>query len=158
MTFMDKPNSLSPSRWKTGWQADALNHRITAAWADLDDGGFDAVFTAALLRLPTSIGLDWWGHQVEITDPVVFDDGSYGVGFRNSWGADWPSQGAGGWSTLTERKSQPSGSFACISVLATDKAINESERGTVVDLVRLRSKSVEQRIRKIQQPTIQQAN
>jgi hypothetical protein len=97
------------------------------------------VFTAALLRLPVSIGLNWWGHQVLITAPVVFDNGSYGVEFRNSWGSDY---GNDGFATLTESKSQPDGSFACVSVGTSDRDLNASTRGTAVDLVRLRQESV----------------
>jgi hypothetical protein len=139
MDFMDETNSLRPSRWKTGWQADCGEHKVREAWADIDDGDFDAVFTAALLRLPVSIGLDWWGHQVLITGPVIFNDGSYGVEFRNSWGSDY---GDDGYATLTERKSQPSGSFACISVGTSDRELNANTRGTVADLVMLRQESI----------------
>ena len=99
--------------------------------------------TAALIRLPVSIGLDWWGHQVLITGPVDLGNGKYGVEFRNSWGADY---GDDGYSTLTENKAQPSGSFACISVCASDRELNEKSRGTAVDLARLRQKSVKARI------------
>jgi hypothetical protein len=139
MDFMDKPNSLSPSRWKSGWQADCANYKITEAWATIDDGDFDAVFTAALLRLPVSIGLNWWGHQVLITAPVVFDNGSFGVEFRNSWGADY---GDDGFATLTENKAQPDGSFACVSVGTADRDLNANTRGTVDDLVKLRQAAV----------------
>ena len=116
--YMDAPNSLNSSRWKAGWQEDCGKHKITVSWSSVDN--FDEVFTSLLLRMPVSIGLNWWGHQVLLTDPAVFDDGSYGVVMRNSWGEDWPSAGAGGWSTLTERKSQPSGSFAAVSVDVAD--------------------------------------
>jgi hypothetical protein len=132
--FMDRPNSLSPSRWKAGWQADCANHKIIMSVASVDT--FDDVFTALLLRMPVSIGLDWWGHQVLLTDPVVFDNGTYGVVFRNSWGEDWPSQGAGGWSTLTERKSQPDGSFAAINV--GPQNIKPGEKPEPVSLVKFR--------------------
>lgn len=142
-SYMDSANSLSYRRWGSAWKDDCANHKVTGAWASIDDGGFDAVFTATLLRMPVSIGLDWWGHQVQVLDPVVFDDGSYGVLFRNSWGSDW---GDDGYSTLTESKSQPSGSFAAVSVVASDKDINEKSRGTIVDLVRLRQKSVKKQI------------
>lgn len=119
-SFMDAPNSLRPSRWKSGWEADCANHKITNSWASVDT--FDEVITALLLRMPVSIGLDWWRHQVLLTDPHIFDTGKFGVVMRNSWGENWPSAGAGGWSILTESKSQPSGSFAAISVSALDAA------------------------------------
>jgi hypothetical protein len=145
-SFMDSANSLLPRRWKSGWQADCANHTVDASWATIDDGGFDTVFSALIYRMPVSIGLDWWGHQVMLTDPYVFSDGSYGVVMRNSWGPDWPTAGADGWSTLTESKSQPSGSFACISVAFNDKEINNKQRGTAVDLARLRQASIKKAI------------
>jgi hypothetical protein len=143
-SFMDQPNSLSPRRWKSGWEADRANHRIVAAWASIDDDGFDGVFTAALLRLPVSVGLDWWSHQIMVVGPVILDNGGYGVECRNSWGSEY---GDDGYFVLTESKCQPSGSFACISVGSSDRDINSQSRGTVVDLVRLRQRSVEQVIR-----------
>ncbi len=92
------------------------------------------------MRMPVSIGLDWWGHQVMLTDPIVFPDGSFGVMFRNSWGNDWPQQGAGGWSTLTERKSQPDGSFAAVGVGLAD--IRPGEKVTPASLVAKRQELV----------------
>jgi hypothetical protein len=125
MSFMDAPNSLHPSRWKQGWEADCANHKITASWTSLSS--FDEVFTALLLRLPVSIGLDWWSHQVLLTDPAVIGNG-YGVVMRNSWGEDWPSAGAGGWSTLTESNSQPDGTFAAVNVTALDAVWHAGKR------------------------------
>jgi hypothetical protein len=124
-SFMDAANSLHSSRWKTGWQADCANHKITASWTSVSS--FDEVITALLLRIPVSIGLDWWGHQVLLTDPALVGNG-YGVVFRNSWGEDWPSAGASGWSTLTESKSQPDGSFAAINVTALDASWHQGKR------------------------------
>ena len=144
VSFMDSANSLSQRRWKTGWQADALNHRITDAWASIDDGNFDAVMTAALLRLPVSIGLDWWGHQVLITEPVDIGGGRFGLGFRNSWGKTY---GDDGYDTLDESKAKPDGSFAEVSAGTSDRELNATRRGTVVDLVRLRQESVRKIIR-----------
>jgi len=49
--------------------------------------------------------------------------------------------------TLAESKLTPDGSFACVSVGASDRAMNETKRGTAVDLVRLRQASVAKSIR-----------
>ena len=144
-SYMDSANSLRPSRWKAGWEANAELHKITDAWATIDDDGFDGVVTAVLLRLPVSIGLDWWGHQVIITGLVDLGNGKWGVEFRNSWG-DWEDDG---WSTLTEAKAQPSGSFACVSVGTSDKALNDKARGTVADLVLLRQAAVKRQIQRL---------
>lgn len=143
-SYMNSPNSLSPSRWKSGWEADALNHKIIASWASIDDGSFDAVVTAALLRLPVSIGLDWWGHQVEVCDPVILDNGQVGVLIMNSWAnVNW---GDGGYGTLTESKSQPSGSFACISVGTSDRSMSADAKETYTTLVKRRSDTVKKLI------------
>lgn len=141
-SFMDKANSLSSSRWKTGWQQDASSHTIVVSWASVDN--FDEVFSALLYRMPVSIGLNWWGHQVMLTDPVILPNGGYGVVFRNSWGEDWPSQGASGWSTLTESKSQPSGSFACVGVNTAE--IKPGEKSTPLSLIKARSSMIKKRI------------
>jgi hypothetical protein len=104
-SFMDAPNSLSHKRWKAGWEADCANHKIDHEWWDVTT--FDEIITLLLARQPVSVGLDWWGHQVCFTDPVILDNGEVGVKFRNSWG-DWGEDGFG---TLTESKSQPDGAF-----------------------------------------------
>jgi hypothetical protein len=146
--YMDSANSLSPRRWKSGWEADCANHKITAAWANIDDGDFDGVMTAALLRLPVSIGLSWWSHQVIVTSPVDLGNGKFGVEFRNSWGSSF---GSDGFDILAESKAQPDGSFACISVGVSDRDVNTVARGTPIDLVRLRQESVKRAIQHYQQ-------
>jgi hypothetical protein len=145
-SFMDAPNSLAVRRWKAGWQADCANHKITVSWTALSS--FDEVFTALLLRLPVSIGLDWWGHQVLLTDPAVLPDGGYGVVFRNSWGNDWPTQGAGGWSTLTESKSQPDGSFAAINVTALDAVWHAGRKVDSLGVIDFHQRLVQKAINK----------
>jgi len=119
-TFMDKPNSISPKKWKAGWEDNCANYKITMSWFEV--ATFDEVMTALFMRMPVSIGLDWWSHQVLLTDPHMFADGTFGPVMRNSWGENWPTEGAGGWSTLTESKSQPSSSFAALSVTTFDAA------------------------------------
>jgi hypothetical protein len=63
--------------------------------------GFDMQMTFALLRLPAAIGLNWWGHAICQLDPIMFEDGTFGIGCDNSWGADY---GDNGYFTLTERR------------------------------------------------------
>ena len=78
---------------------------------------------------------------------TLLDDGSIGVVCRNSWGSDY---GDDGYFVLTKSKCIPSGSFACISVGTSDRELNSKSRGTAVDLVRLRQKSVAKRIAQYQ--------
>jgi len=108
-SFMDAPNSLRHTSWKEGWEANALLHKIEHSYVDI--GSFDELVTACLNRIPCAVGLDWWGHLVMIVDAVILPDGTIGVMGRNSWGADWPNAGDGGWFTLSESKAQPSGAF-----------------------------------------------
>ena len=51
-----------------------------------------------------------------------------------------------GWFTLTESKLVPSGSFACIGSSASDKELVEHQKGTPIDFVNIRKKSVEKLI------------
>jgi hypothetical protein len=117
-SFMDRPYSLNPTRWKSGWQANARLHEAVV-WADIDTS-FDEVITCLLERVPVAAGLDWWGHLVCFLDPVILPDGSVGVLFQNSWGVDWPKPGANGFATLTERKATPNGAAAPMIVTASD--------------------------------------
>jgi hypothetical protein len=130
-SFMDAPNSLHPSRWKTGWQDNAKLHEA-AQWYEIGTS-FDDVITCLLNRLPVAAGLDWWGHLVCFLDPVMFINGkqytggafdssakiTFGVIFQNSWGHDWPTQGANGYSVLTESKATPDGAASPLIVTAS---------------------------------------
>jgi hypothetical protein len=116
-SFMDKPHSLNPRVWKTGWQQNALLHEAVD-WYDIGTS-FDEVITCLLQRVPVAAGLDWWGHLVCFLDPVILPDGSVGVLFENSWGVDWPTAGANGFATLTEKKATPDGAAAPIITMAT---------------------------------------
>jgi hypothetical protein len=103
-------NDRNEQHAKEGWQDAALDHRIIR-WADVS--GFDMQMTFALLRIPVPIGLSWWGHAVCQLDPVMFDDGTFGIGCDNSWGADY---GDRGYFVLTERRGTADlGSFAPLS-------------------------------------------
>lgn len=117
-SFMDAPHSLHPNRWKAGWQENAKLHEAVQ-WVEIG-ASFDEVITCLLLRIPVAAGLDWWGHLVCFLDPVILPDGSVGVLFQNSWGVDWPTQGANGFATLTEQKATPDGAAAPLIVTMSD--------------------------------------
>lgn len=83
---------------KDGWDKIREQFRLIQ-WIDVH--GFDMQMTLALLRIPVIIGLSWWGHCVCQLDPVMFEDGTFGIGCDNSWGADY---GDYGYFQLTERR------------------------------------------------------
>jgi hypothetical protein len=64
---------------------------------------FDALFSALLMGLPVCLGLDWWGHEITVVDPVVISPGKYGVRIDNSWGVSWQTNGRG---ILAENKAR----------------------------------------------------
>lgn len=91
---------------------DAASHRIFHFNAYHT---FDDVMTLAFQRLPTAIGLGWWGHAVCAFDPIYLDDYEefdsikradcgWGLLINNSWGADW---GDNGWAVLDEEHATP---------------------------------------------------
>lgn len=95
---------------KSGWQQDCFEHEILR-WLDVRT--FDMQVTCAFHRIPVAIGLGWWSHLVCQLDPVIMDDGSIGILFKNSWGTDW---GDGGYGILSERYGTADlGAFAPIS-------------------------------------------
>jgi hypothetical protein len=118
-SYMDAPHSLRPARWKSDWQTNAKLYKATQ-WYEIGTS-YEEVITCLLLNLPVAAGLDWWGHLVCFLDPVLLHDGTVGVLFQNSWGVDWPTAGANGFSILTERKATPDG--AAVPWIVTGDAV-----------------------------------
>ena len=122
-SYMNAPHSLRHLLWKPGWQQNALLHEAVD-WYDIESGDaaptYDEVITCLLNRVPVAAGLDWWGHLVCFLDPIILPDGSVGVLFQNSWGADWPTPGANGLACLTESRGTPDGAAAPIVVTVCD--------------------------------------
>ena len=108
-SFMDAPHSLRPSRWQTGWEANAKLHTVIK-WYEIGSN-FDDTYTCLLNNLPVAAGLDWWGHLICYVAPVMFPDGTFGVLAQNSWG-DWPRKGDNGYFILTEDMATSDGAAA----------------------------------------------
>lgn len=66
-------------------------------WYELKPRNFKQQVSALLRRMLVPVGLNYWGHEVLDVD-AAWLDGEAVIRFRNSYGMDWPNQGAGGWS------------------------------------------------------------
>jgi hypothetical protein len=91
-------NDRNENHAAKGWDTIREQFRLIQ-WLDVH--GFDMQMTFALLRIPVIIGLGWWGHCICQLDPVMFEDGTFGIGADNSWGADY---GDRGYFQLTEQR------------------------------------------------------
>lgn len=112
-------NCVGRQCFKSGWEDDAAKHKVTE-WYDLgakNNTMFDRMGSLLLQRIPVCVAYNWWGHAVTAIDLVMFDDGSFGVRFRNSWGDAWPNQGSGGYALLRETKATADEAYAPRSVI-----------------------------------------
>jgi hypothetical protein len=109
MKFVEKYGLVPESSWPANhWQdaryatqankEKALNYRQTEWW-QLRPRTDKEMMSCLLRRWPVSVGYNWWGHQITLEDPVWLN-GTYAGRGRNSWGMNWPSQGAGGYFIL----------------------------------------------------------
>ncbi len=103
-------NDRNESHADPRWKQDRLDH-VVLDWLDIPS--WDYQITLALHRIPIAIGLAWWGHLVCQLDPVILPNGEIGIGFDNSWGADY---GENGYAILDEKHGTSDlGAFAPIS-------------------------------------------
>ena len=117
MSYQDKLLSTSPRLWKPGWEQDALNHRITEWWDVPSEKAFDYAMSAALLSLPSQIGLNWWAHSVEYSLKARRNGNRYEILFFNSHGE---SYGDKGYAWLAEGKGTPDSMFIPRQVTPSD--------------------------------------
>lgn len=87
-------------------------------WWELQPRTLEEQMSCLLRRIPFAAGLNWWGHEIVLVDPVWIN-GQPGGRMRNSWGMDWPSPGAGGYAILQGDKFLSDDTVALESVLAT---------------------------------------
>lgn len=83
----------------------ALDYRVTE-WTELDPRNVNQLVSLLLRDIPVAIGLNWWSHEVTAVD-AVWVNGRVAIRIRNSWGMDWPTQGAGGYAILQGSKMVP---------------------------------------------------
>jgi hypothetical protein len=123
-SFMDKPNSIDPKRWKAGWEQDAMTRRVLEAYdARMPGKEFDAVVTAGFLNEPVGLGFNWWGHFVHGVFGVRHNAGRYEILLRNSWGA---SYGDNGYFWLAEGRGRGEGTPDWTTIVRV-VALQESE-------------------------------
>lgn len=103
--YMDRPNSLSPSRWKDGYEEAALDYRATEFWDyDVFCKPFDAAVSSAIWTVPYGGGLGWWAHAIMGGLRVKHVGGEdFIVQHWNSWGLDF---GEEGWFWLEESRAK----------------------------------------------------
>jgi len=95
-SFMDRANSISPSRWKAGWEQDALCHRAEEYFKGLDSIDlWVAAGTCALRNIPTSPWYNWWSHCISGSYRLRYDSKTRTIyrKDRNNWGGDWGEDG-----------------------------------------------------------------
>lgn len=110
------PANAIDRRYATAENAEiALKYRVDDWWQL--DNSIAQMVSCLFRRIPVCVGLGWWGHEITYCDPV-WVDGQIGIRFRNSWGNDWPTAGASGWSILQGRKMNPDSSVAPRTALA----------------------------------------
>jgi hypothetical protein len=88
-------------------------------WYELRPRNLDDLISALLRRMAVAAGLNWWSHEVTFADPVWVND-DIAVRMRNSWGMNWPSAGAGGWSILSGSKMLPDDAVTPVVMLPSN--------------------------------------
>jgi len=104
-SFMDKPNSITPSRWQKDWEENALLHRAEEFITGVDGQRWDFAVTCALRNIPTSPWFNWWSHCISGSYRVRYDVKTKKVQIknRNNWGPSWGENGFGWFSEGTHR-------------------------------------------------------
>jgi hypothetical protein len=115
--FMDTPLSLTPKRWKTGWETARAGFKVLE-WRDLLMPGhiFDCIATAAFRCRPGFLGFNRWSHEISGPYRVILVEKKtnplnnvYAITNRNNWGV-WglpnqstPNGKPNGWVNMMEQ-------------------------------------------------------
>jgi hypothetical protein len=83
--FPDSQYSLTPSRWRTGWQEEAKNHRVAEFWELGNTDMWKETVTALLCGFSVYVGYNFWSHAVML-DELVIQGSEICVSGPNSWG------------------------------------------------------------------------
>jgi hypothetical protein len=75
-SYVPNLHSRDPASFKSGWEENALEHRLGEAW-DLDNSSKRMMVKHAITMLcagcPLYVAYNWWGHALMITG-VIWDE------------------------------------------------------------------------------------
>jgi len=110
--FVISPNTIRPSALKSGWQENALLHRVDEYYSLIGRDVWDQIVTAHFEGFAVACGVAWWSHALCYLDPVVLDNGSIGIQHDNSHGS---SYGEDGFAVFTESRGTPETGWGVIA-------------------------------------------
>lgn len=112
------PDTAIDKRYYTASnKAVARDYRVTKWWR-LEPRNRKQHISCLLLRIPVAVGLNYWRHEVDDYE-AVWHNGQIGVRFRNSYGPNWPSNGAQGYSIRQGNKLFADDAVAIIQAVAS---------------------------------------
>lgn len=88
------PNAIDPRYDTPETRQRALLNRVTGWFTGKPRDYVEHI--SMIFHAMASVGLDYWGHQVDDYRPIILEDEVLPLS-RNSWGRDYPKPGAGGW-------------------------------------------------------------
>lgn len=121
--MMDRAHSLSPGRWKAGWEKEALKYKVES-WVDpralvtRNVSYFDIAVSMCMQNIPGALGYMWWAHYISGPYRVLkTSNGRYALRNRNNWGSDF---GDDGFLDMEEGKGTPDWLFGVSVATATN--------------------------------------
>ena len=94
-SYSPKRYGLDTRAWKTGWEDEAKNHRVTEWWELGHVDMLSETITALLLGFSVYVGLNWASHAMNFQE-VQWVDGKPAIWTPNTWnaGQDWLLKGS----------------------------------------------------------------